>query len=335
MSGKTLLITGAAGFIGRAAVAEARGQGHAVRAVLRDPASAPGSWADDPGITPVPLDLTEADAVAHLAQALSGADSLIHAAAVMTGDPVRQVADTVAMTRAVLDALAACPAPRPRLVLVSSLSVYDGRALAVGATLDETSPLEATPDTRDAYCRAKLAQEAMVREAAGAQDLEAWILRPGAVWGPGRLWNGHLGHPVGPVLIRLEAAGEVPVVHVESCATALVRAATTPPEGVEVVNVIDADRPDRAAYVAALRQGGWPRVVLPLNWRLLAGVGGVLRTVPGLKSRLPGLLSPAVLHARMKPLRFDIARLAARLGPVPDLSFAEAMARAQRDERTP
>lgn len=332
MAGIRILITGAGGFIGRHVVDAARAGGHEVLALLRDPAGAPESWASDPGITTAGLDLTAPEAQDRLADLLVGTDAIIHAAAIMGGDAADQVGDTVGATDTVLGALTTCNPP-PRMVLVSSLSVYDGQALAAGAVLTEASPLEASPMARDAYCRAKLAQEAHACAAARAQGFELWILRPGAVFGPGRLWNGHLGHPCGPVLIQMEIAGEVPVSFVEHTAQALVLAATTPAEGIEVVNVVDDDLPDRATYTAALRRGGWPRFVLPLSWRLLTMAGGLVHRIPGLGRKLPGLLSPATLHARMKPLQYDNARLHARLDMPPQPPFAQLMAMMQGQEK--
>lgn len=325
MTGLNILVTGANGFIGRHVVATARAAGHTVAALVRDPGTVPGNWATDPGIAVAELDLTAPQAPGRLAALLAGMNAVIHAAAVMRGDPARQVEATVAATETVLAALKSCSAA-PRLVLVSSLSVYDGRALATGATLTEASPLEADPMARDAYCRAKLAQESHVRRAAEAQGFDLWILRPGAVFGPGQLWNGHLGHPLGPVLIRMARGGDIPVSFVDHTAQALVRAAATPAQGIELVNVIDDDLPDRASYIAALRRGGWPRLVLPLSWRLLSAAGAILQRIPGLGRRLPGLLSPATLHARMKPLHFDNSRLHARLDMPPQPSFSRIMA---------
>lgn len=333
MTDMKLLISGAGGFIGRHAVDAARSTGHTVFALVRDPNTVPESWASDPGITVVGLDLLDPDAPGKLAKLMVGAEAIIHAAAVMSGEAAHQIRDTVGATDTVLAALKTCEAPCPRLVLVSSLSVYDGQALVANAVLTEDSPLENSPMARDAYCQAKLTQEAHACTAAKAQGFELWILRPGAVFGPGRLWNGHLGYPFGPVLIQMEREGDVPVSFVEHTAQALVFAATTPAEGVEILNVIDDDLPDRAAYVAALQWGGWPRVVLPLNWRLLNAIGSIFNKIPGLSGKIPGLLSPATLHARMKPFRYDNARLHARFDMPLQMPFAQVMTMVQGQEK--
>ncbi len=334
MAGMKILITGAGGFIGRRVVEVARSNGHEVVVVVRNPEMIPGSWASDPGITVARVDLSAGDAQGQLEELLPEMEAIVHAAAIMTGEPNQQFHETIKVTETVLAAMKSCKV-LPRMVLVSSLSVYDGRALETGALLTETSPLEATPQERDTYCCAKLAQEADVRAAAEATGFELWIMRPGAVFGPARLWNGHLGHPVGPVLIQMESRGQVPVSYVDHTAQALVLAASTPANGIEVINVIDDDLPDRATYVKALQAGGWPRFVLPMNWRLLNALGHLLAKVPGLSHRLPGLLRPSVLHARMKPVNYENAHLHARLNIPPQPPFAQVMAMALAQEQGP
>ncbi|MFP4328163.1 MAG: NAD-dependent epimerase/dehydratase family protein [Paracoccaceae bacterium] len=320
MGGLTLVITGAGGFLGRHAVAEARARGHAVQAVLRgDP---PEGWGA--GVQPVTADLADPTATATLTRALRGADAVIHAAAALTGDDATHARDTLGTTKTLLAAMAALGADAPRLVLVGSLAVYDHRALPEGGTLDETASLEPRPWRRDAYCRAKLAQEALCQEAARAQGFDLTILRPGAIYGPGRAWNAHLGPGFGPVLLRLSGKGEVPLSHVTHAAEAAVRAAEAPTEGVTVINVVDDALPDRAAFIAAFRKSGWPGLVLPLPWKLLRMVS------PLAPAFAPGLLRAEVLAARAKPLRYANARLHA-LGWKPRIGFEEALAQALGD----
>ena len=310
----TIAVTGAGGFIGRHTVAAARNRGHRVRALVRRSASADPSWAEDPMVDVITLDLTDDGAGEAAAVVCDDADAVIHAAAAMRGDDAAQLRQTVEPTRVMLDAVAAA-SKRPRFILVSSISVYGSDAASEGSLLDETTAREMTPATRDAYCRAKLAQEDLVLDAADMHDLDVRILRPGAVFGPDRLWNGHLGHALGPILVRLESRGEVPVSFIENCAAALVLAAERPLTRddrsaaqaggrVEIINVIDDDRPDRRQYIAALRRTGWPRIVLPGSWRVLCTIATVLAKITG-QGRLPGLLRPAVLRARMMPLKYS------------------------------
>jgi len=318
----TLLITGAAGHVGRATVAMARARGHQVRAVVRRAGTVPPGWQNDPGIAVHVADLAQPEKA--LNAALATVDVVIHAAAAMAGSDAVHERDTVLATRRLVMAM---PKGMP-LVLVSSLAVYAGD-LPPGSLIDETTPMEPTPGLRDAYCRAKLAQEEVARMVRGPLR----IMRPGAVWGPGHLWNGHLGIALGPVLLRLGEKGPIPLCHVDHCALALILGAECR-DGTEVVNVIDDDLPDRAQYIAALRQNGWPRLVVPLTWRLPDLVAA--RASQGdsfhRTSRLPGLLRRPTLRARMMPLRYDNAALH-RLGWAPLHGFDAGMLAALEADR--
>jgi nucleoside-diphosphate-sugar epimerase len=335
-----IAITGATGFIGRHVVAAARRRGHRVRALVRNPAKADPAWRRDPLIELISLDLSAENAAAELKPALTGVDATIHAAAALSGDDASHERNTVAPMEALLAAIAGRADGSHRLVLVSSLTVYDVRRLPKGQVLDETAPIEANPETRDAYCRSKLAQEALTLQAAEAHNLDVRIMRPGAVFGPERLWNGHIGQAVGPLVVQLETKGQVPVSFVDHCAEALVLAAERPiahddrPGGprsghVEIINILDDDLPDRERYMTALRATGWPRYVLRGSWHPLAAAAGMLSMLGSRADRrLPGLLRPAIIRARLQPVTYSNARLHERLGWRSSLTFEEAIRRA-------
>jgi nucleoside-diphosphate-sugar epimerase len=323
-SGITVLITGAGGFIGRHCVQTALARGHKVIAVVRSAASVPDSW-KDLQVEVVIADLAVEDT--QLSDTLMQADAVIHAAASLAGDEAQQLRDTVEATERLIELMGQMPRAQRRLVLVSSISVYGADQLAENTQMDEHSSIENNPDQRDTYCRSKLAQEAISMDAANADKLDLFIMRVGAVFGVGRLWNGHLGHALGPVLLRFGSKGEIPVSYVENCAKALVLAAETPLSGVDVINVVDDDLPDRATYINALRKSGWPRFILPVSWRILSGVGTVSNLVPSISKKLPGLLRPAVLKSRMMPLRYDNSKLKSRLNWQAELAFDAAMKR--------
>lgn len=196
-----MLVTGAAGFVGRHVVAGLRRIHAPVRAVVR-----PGRPGRSPaGVEVVPIDLRAPGH--HLAVALEGADAVVHAAGVRAERPWRgetfQAAHVEATERLVAAAEAAGV---QRFVLVSCLGAGDDAGIAL--------------------LRAKAAAEEIVR----ASRLEWTILRCGLIYGPGdgrvmRLarWMGWLGRApiVGDGLFRVQpiAVGDV----VAGC----VRAATT------------------------------------------------------------------------------------------------------------
>lgn len=325
MGEMSLLITGAGGFIGRATVAEARRRGLPVRALIRG--SRPVDWERDPGITLVRADLSQPGAQTALREAAEGVGAVLHCAAHLGADPGRHAADTVDATERLLSALD--PAAPPRLVLVSTIAVYRTAALEPGATVTEATPLDDVSDPRDAYVGAKLAQEQLCLRHAAATGAELWLLRPGIVFGAARLWNAHLGIKAGPGLIGCGSGGELPLVHVDRVAEALVSAALTPAPEPRALNLLDDDRPDRKRFLRALeRQTGWPRLVLPLPFAIWQAVSG---TLSPLENRLPGLLRAPALKARLMPLSYPNDQLRKRLKPRAQPRFEQLLARAVRE----
>lgn len=320
----TLMITGAAGYVGRATVAAARAAGHDVVAVVRLAGVVPDTWADDEGIEVVEADLSDPACIPALD--MEGIDAVIHAAASLSGDDAEQARSTMNGTLHLVQAIADSELS-PRLVLVSSISVYSGMGLLANPMIDETSMLERNPSARDAYCRAKLEQEDICVDAAQELNLELRLMRLGAVFGPERLWNAHVGPGIGPFVLRLNDGGEIPLCHVHHAANALVRAAELPvpqgPDGpIEVLNLIDDDLPDRIRFLNAMARTGWPKIIVPVHWRLFDLLASALTWLPG----LPGLLRRETLRHRMASAFYPNARLKERLGLPATPAFEHAFA---------
>lgn len=320
----TLMITGAAGYVGRATVAAARAAGHDVVAVVRLAGVVPDEWAGDECIEVVEADLSDPACLPALNT--EGVTAIIHAAATLSGTDAEQERNTLDGTAHLLQAIEQASI-RPRMVLVSSLSVYSGMDLPTHPVIDETSPLERAPDARDAYCRAKLAQEELCVSAAQDQGLELRLMRLGAVFGPGRLWNAHVGPGFGPLVLRLNEGGEIPLCHVDNAARALVRAAERPvpsgPDGaIEVLNLVDDDLPDRIRFLNAMARTGWPKIIVPVPWRLFDLLAPLLGWLP----RRPGLLRRETLRYRMATAFYPNARLKERLDLHATAAFEQAFA---------
>lgn len=318
---KTLLITGAAGYLGRTTVAAARAQGHLVRALVRPNSAIPKAWQQDDGIIIIALDM--ADEGADFAPALDGADAVLHLAASLTGDDKQHARDSLLATQILYRALAISPVP---VVLASSIAIYQGRA----GMIDETSPVEPDPTGRDAYLQAKLGQE-RIASAAVQQGVSTRFLRLGAIYGPGRYWNGHIGVMVGPLVIRLAGRGAIPLCYIRHAAQALICAAKAemPKSTVQVLNIVDDNLPDARSYLAAIRARKLmrPALRLALPWQVLLPVARLVD-----KSKLSrrgvlraGLLRPATLLARMAPRQYSNARAKAVLGWAPADDFAQTL----------
>ncbi len=329
---RRIVVTGAAGFLGAEVVRAARAAGMTVMAVAR-------TWPDVvDGVERADMNLSDKKAREAFARACAGASAVIHAAA-GAGDDAAHARDTVEATETVIAGLLA-GAPEARFVLVSSLSVCNFASMPDWSRLDETCPREPDLHLRDAYCRAKVAQEIRVIEAAQRRGLQARIVRPGAIFGPGRLRTPRLGVPLGPLLLRPDPSIIVPAISVDDCARALVQAACAPiaasdvpilaePGALDIVNVVHEDPPSIADYLEILRDSGWPRRVTPAPMRLMRLSGQAVSLgaafAPGIAARLPGLLRAESLEARFKPLRYSTARLRERLDFTPGRPFADQM----------
>lgn len=341
-----ILVTGAGGFLGQRIVVKALEQGYRIVAVVR-----PGSevrslpWAGKANVIPAEIELSNSLAPSQLAEALVDVDVVIHAAGGLNGNDAEHLSGTIVPTRNLVSAMNM--AATRRLVLISSLSVYGYAALPDGAQLDETTPTENDLADRDAYCRAKLVQEGIVLEAAQLRGLRVTTLRPGAIYGPGRLWTARLGFRFGPLAFLLGGQAAVPLIHVDHCALAAVLAIERDVSASDVysqpsssgaigafeaINAIDDDPPTQRQFAALLKQhsAGKPITFIGLPWgvlrRLASGFALLGAITPTAVARLPQIFRMASLCARAKPLRFSNCRLHDRLGWSPSSDLEQAIA---------
>jgi nucleoside-diphosphate-sugar epimerase len=127
-----------------------------------------------------------------------------------------------------------------RLVHVSSLTVLglprDGRLV------DENSPYASSPP--DPYTQSKIAGEKLVREVGGSSGLQATVIRPGVIWGPGDI-------TIVPRIVSLLRQGRMIYLdqsrnllglsHVRNLAEACLLAANNPACAGETYNITDGE----------------------------------------------------------------------------------------------
>ncbi len=223
-AGGTVLVTGAAGFVGARLVNRLRGEGHRVVGVDLRP---------DPGRGIVAGDVTDPDP---WADQLEGVDTVVHTAAVVAldGDEERFWRTNVLGTRRVLGAAAA--AGVRRVVHLSSVTVY-GFDFPDG--VDESHPVHPNGSP---YVDTKVAGEQVALQAHAAGDLEVVVIRPGDVYGPrsgpwtiapveairaGRMW------------LPMGGRGLISPIFVDNLVDALTAAVTVPGAAGRVINVTD------------------------------------------------------------------------------------------------
>ncbi len=280
-----VLITGAAGFLGKALVDECLRCGWEVRASVHSRIDRP--WPEV--VEEIVGDLTDAEFVR---QAVSQVHAVINAAARVStmGSWEEFAAINVRAPIALLQAAQAAGART--FIHVSSLSVYD--IPTDNYTVTETGPYESESKARGHYSRSKLAADrAILWEA--RRGAPALVLRPGLLWGPGRqpplarqsvAWKGWRF-----VLARKDYP--LPLSHVRSVALAAVRALEKSEAVIgRAFNLVDVHVPQKLWLDAYCELAGvrWRPVYLPVG---LAAVSA--RAAEGLLGLL-GRRSPVTYH---------------------------------------
>lgn len=310
---ETALVTGGAGFIGRAVAAALAEAGYSVRAGVR---SRSGPVLAD--VAPVPCDLDKPEQVA---AAVSDMSAVVHCA----------YGDEAAMTRqnaVLLEAMSR--AGVERLVYFSSIAVYG----------DATAPRSVDPidmnSLSDTYARGKAECEQMVRDwVADSLSRRAIILRPGIVYGKGSpFWIEKLAQ-------RIEAGvwgdfgpagdGFAPLVHVDDVANAASKALQRLPDlsgAVPAIDLVGPETPtwnDYSQQVAhAIGAGPLPRISqAKLAWWQVRALPAKAFNRLGVPGFARAALAPTGGELKNMARRavYDRARAQAVLGAAPSIGL--------------
>jgi nucleoside-diphosphate-sugar epimerase len=186
------------------------------------------------------------------ARAAEGIGIIYHLAAGIEKSFAGAFMNSVVTTRNLLDAFLSDGKPR-RFVNVSSFAVYSNWTLKRGALLDESAPLHDEPQKRcDPYSYAKFKQDELVEQYGRRHSLPYVIVRPGAVFGPGKsAVTGRVGIDTFGFFIHLGGANVLPLTYVDNCAEAIVMAGIKPGIEGEIFNVVDDDLPTSATFFRA------------------------------------------------------------------------------------
>lgn len=295
------VVTGAAGFLGRALTRELTRRGFRVRGTYRSQPS------DDPHVHEwVRVDLgTDVPS-----EVFAGAAVVVHAAAATSGGFDAHRRDSVEATHQVLRGMTA--AGVRRLVYVSSISVLQPPRSARERQTEET-PLAANAERLGPYTWGKCAAEEVVAAAHARQEIVARIVRPAALIDledidvPGLVgrrlfghWHLGFGRPGLPF-----AACDVGMAGA-AIAWIAERFTAAPP----IVNLIDPAIATRRQLLALFRERGWRGRVVWVPIRFLAGSITLLSRAVALARRGPS--QPMSVWSVLRPRRYDPA-VAARV----------------------
>ena len=326
---KKVFVTGAAGFVGQYVVAAVLRAGHHVLANVRAKTQVENiSWHNHPNVTFVRQDLRSRRG---LIEAVQPADAVIHLAAVKSGDFYDQFAGTVIATENLLWAMG--EADVKQLVAISTFSVYDFLRTRAGRVLDEDGLIEADPKNRDEYAQTKLIQEKLYRAFEG----NVTILRPGMIYGRDNLWHALIGAEVGgDRWLKIGGRATLPMAYVENCADAIAASLTAPEAVGRTINIVDDSLPTQKAYLKQLlAYTPEPPKLIPVSWFLMRSIANLAwwynQKILGGQAKLPGILVPAKLQGRFKPLKYNNERAKTLLNWTPRYDMAEAFARSCSD----
>jgi nucleoside-diphosphate-sugar epimerase len=329
--GDRLLVTGSNGFIGVKVVESLLAYGFSnLRCFVRPSSKLEnlrkilGEHSNAGSVEIISGDLVSRD---DCREAVKGVSIIIHLAAGFDKSFAGAFMNSALATRNLIEAFLELGRPK-RFVNVSSFAVYSNLNLERGALLDETCALEDAPQERhDAYAYGKLKQEELTREYGRTRALPYVIVRPGAVFGPGRSdLSGRVGIDTFGFFIHLGGSNELPLTFVDNCADAIVLAALKPGVEGEIFNVVDDERLTSREFLSAVKSvKNFFSISVPYP---LAYLGSLLWENYSNRShgQLPAVFNRRRAAAEWKGNRFSNRRLHERLGWEPRVKMKDAMA---------
>jgi nucleoside-diphosphate-sugar epimerase len=320
---KTVLVTGATGFVGSHVAEALVARGDSVRTIARSGSDT--ALLEKLGVSVVRGDLTDPVAVK---QACAGVDVVIHCGA-KVGDwgPVEEYRKVnVEGLRLLLDAVV--KTPLQRFVLVSSLGVYAARH---HYGTDETEPL---PDHHiDGYTQSKVEAERLALEYHRKQNVPVAVLRPGFIYGPrDRSVLPRIATRLKERSIIYIAKGRYALntTYVSNLVDAILLGVENPAAVGEVFNITDGEFVSKRQFLEAAADGtGMPRPRGSVPVWLARFVANWRESVFRRKNKPhPPRATQAQLKFAGLNLDFSIAKARTKLGYEPKVNFNEGMQRA-------
>jgi nucleoside-diphosphate-sugar epimerase len=253
-----------------------------------------------------------------------GARLVFHLAAGADKTYAGSVLNTVVTTRNLLEAV--CQSNIKRFVNVSSFAVYSNFTLKRRAVLDETCPLEQHHvDRHEPYSYAKAKQDELVLKYAEMYDMPYVILRPGAVYGPGKPEiSGRIGIGTFGLFLQLGKRNRIPFTYVANCAEAIVMAGITDGVDGQVFNIVDDDLPTGATFMKGYTTNAGAMRYVTVPYSVFYAFSYVWEKYSRWsEGQLPPAFNRRRCAAYWKGNRYSNAKLKQLVGWRPRVSFAE------------
>jgi nucleoside-diphosphate-sugar epimerase len=315
-------VTGGTGFIGSPLVHRLLAEGATVRVLARP--SPRADALESTGAQVVRGQLGEPEATA---RAVEGADVVFHIAAKVNppGKRIDFFETNSVGTECILKA--SLQGGVGKVIYLSSISIYG--LVRSGERIDESTDYDPASQFRDYYAQSKIAADAFAVSFAQNTGLPVFILRPGLIYGPGRLLPlGLLGYSTGRTNIVFgNPRLRVPLNYTENLLDALQLVSKLPGKGMRQFNIVDDDGLTLGQYHAVLSEFQKKRTVYFPSWPLLVGVPvaeAVMRILPMERS------AGAPLHQVKRAMQdrwYVTRRIREETGWAPKVSLRDAVRR--------
>lgn len=262
-------------------------------------------------------------------QLANGASVIIHLAAGRGKSFAGCFMDSALATRNLLEA-ARTEVGLKRFLSISSISVYSGADMRPGELVDEASPVETEHMEKfDAYSYGKIKQDELVIAYGKEYGIPYAILRPGLVYGPGKKTiPGRLGIEVFSIFIHVGGRNRLPLIYIDNCAEAVVRAAIADGINGEVLLAIDDELPRSRDFLRLFKENvrHFPSITIPYSvFYLLSLIWE--KYSEWSKGQVPPIFNRRSCAAYYQSQRYTNRKLKERTGWMPRVGFIEASRR--------
>jgi 2-alkyl-3-oxoalkanoate reductase len=314
--GRTVLVTGASGFLGSRTVSILSEKGCHVHALVRKT-----SRTDHlrlPKVTIFHGDVVEAES---MISSFEGAEYVIHTAADTGGSEEGGQLSTIQGTKNILSLCEQYMVKK--LVYISTCNVYGVADFGNGQVVTEESSLERFPGKRGYYTHAKLRAEQLVTRVMEKGTVPIVCLRPGTIYGPGgEIYTPMIGFSMGKNIFAVIGNGSfvLPLVYVDNLVDAIVAAMEKSTSTNKIYNVVDTVKVTKRDYMDGLIKKLYPdsrTVYIPFS---------ILKMIVYFQEKLfraikrRAFLTCYRLVSSQKPIIYDSSKIRNDLGWNPPVS---------------
>jgi predicted dehydrogenase/nucleoside-diphosphate-sugar epimerase len=321
-----VLVTGAAGFLGRHLVAALWRSGIDVVALVRDRTRVPHDLEHQARI----VEGSVADPAA-VAAAMREVSVVFHCAAATRNNLAWSVHQETNVRGAQVVFESAIAAGVKRVVHVSSIVVYGFDGACLESSVDESAPYACKVDRWSHYLRSKIAAEQLAFDLNRRSNLPVTVLRPGIIYGPGGVRSVGRGlAQLGRVRLAMGSGTNwMPYTYVGNVVDAMLLAATSPHSVGQAYNIVDEPQlPMREWVSRSANVNADAKLLVGVPSWLLLGTARLLEIMRRrAHSDTPPRLSAFVVRSGTANIRYQTRKAQSELGWIPEVTLEDGLAR--------